>query len=98
MDQKENNKQNTNYFIDVPGDFPEGKQAPNPTYLIVRSLKCQDGRSQRGYALQPGNIIKLGRIEYRVLEIFTGNPAETDLNQRRNTKLVYKDKLHEVEK
>jgi len=28
------------YYIDVPGDFPEGKSAPNPTYLIVRSLKC----------------------------------------------------------
>lgn len=33
------------YFIDVPGDFPENKIAPNPTYLIVRSLKCKDGRN-----------------------------------------------------
>lgn len=38
-------------------------------YLIVRSLKGIDGKSQRGYALSPGHVIKLGRIEYRVIEI-----------------------------
>jgi len=41
-------------------------------YLIVRSLKGADGKSQRGYVLSPGDVIKLGRIEYRVIEIQLG--------------------------
>lgn len=41
----------------------------NNIYLIVRSLKGHDGKSQRGFELDPGNVIKLGRIEYRVIEI-----------------------------
>lgn len=45
----------------------------SPVFLIVRSLKCKDGRTQRGYCLSPGDVIKLGRIEYKVLEMQTGN-------------------------
>ena len=41
-------------------------------YLIVRSLKAVDGKNQRGYALNPGDVIKLGRIEYRVIESQVG--------------------------
>ena len=41
-------------------------------YLIVRSLKAADGKNQRGYALTPGDVIKLGRIEYRVIETQVG--------------------------
>ena len=59
------------FFIDVPGDFPHNSRSPRHNYLIVRSLKCRDGRSQRGYNLQPGDIMKFGRIEYRVLELQT---------------------------
>ena len=45
-------------------------------YLIVRSLKGVDGRNQRGYELSTGDVIKLGRIEYRVAEIQNGiSPA-----------------------
>ena len=39
------------------------------THLIVRSLKAKDGRSQRGYQIVPGNVIKLGRAEYKVIEL-----------------------------
>jgi len=67
----------TDYSIEVPGDFPNGHTAPKPTYLIVRSLKCKDGRSQRGFSLSPGNVIKLGRMEYRVTEIQTGHDEST---------------------
>ena len=63
--------QNDKYHVDVPGDFPLTNRTARPNYLIIRSLKCRDGRSQRGYSLQPGDIMKLGRIEYRVLEIST---------------------------
>lgn len=48
-----------------------------PTYLIVRSLKCRDGRTQRGYHLSPGDVIKLGRVEHKVIEIQTGNDSST---------------------
>ena len=41
-------------------------------YLIVRSLKASDGKNQRGYNLNPGDILKLGRIEYRVIETQVG--------------------------
>ena len=62
------------YFIDVQfKDFIK----KTPVYLIVRSLKCRDGRTQRGYSLLPGDIAKLGRVEYKVIEIQTGNDPST---------------------
>jgi hypothetical protein len=73
------------YHVDVPGDFPAANRISRPIYLIIRSLKCKDGRSQRGYTLQPGDIMKLGRIDYRILEIankeqvLTNNPLSNDL-------------------
>lgn len=48
-----------------------------PTYLIVRSLKCRDGRTQRGYSLSPGDIIKLGRVEHKVIEVQNGTDPST---------------------
>jgi len=39
----------------------------NTPFLIVRSLKNDDG-VQKGYNLELGDVIRLGRIEYRVLE------------------------------
>ena len=51
-------------------------------YLIVRSLKGQDGKSQRGYALNPGDVIKLGRIEYKVIEVQTQAPGSEKLEVR----------------
>lgn len=71
------------YKIDVPGDFPVEITPPTAQYLIVRSLKCSDGKSQRGYPLNAGCVIKLGRIEYRVLEVCThagGTPDRIDYN------------------
>jgi translation elongation factor P/translation initiation factor 5A len=39
-------------------------------FLIARSLKHEDG-TQKGYGLELGDIIRLGRIEYRVIEFQT---------------------------
>lgn len=36
---KDSNQNNSSYFIDVPGKFPNKEKAPNLSYLIVRSLK-----------------------------------------------------------
>lgn len=58
-----------------------------PTYLIVRSLKCRDGRTQKGYNLSPGDVIKLGRVEYRVSEMQVGNEPETVKNIDNNSNL-----------
>jgi len=74
------------YHIDVPGDFPASNRITRPNYLIIRSLKCKDGRSQRGYTLQPGDIMKLGRIDYRILEISTR--AQLMTNNQLNNELV----------
>ncbi|KAM3128739.1 hypothetical protein pb186bvf_019151 [Paramecium bursaria] len=51
-----------NYFINPIREFDD-----NDNYLIVRSLKNAEG-VQKGYVLQPGDILKLGRIEYSVIE------------------------------
>jgi hypothetical protein len=85
------------YYIDVPGDFPQGQRAPNPTYLIVRSLKCKDGRSQRGYHLKMGDVIKLGRIEYRVLEIQSQHGATLSNNNEQNLDFLIKDDLFDAD-
>ena len=66
----QNQRDRAKFSVDVPGDFQNNAQFPyRHNYLIVRSLKCKDGRNQRGYKLNPGEIIKLGRVEYRVREI-----------------------------
>jgi pSer/pThr/pTyr-binding forkhead associated (FHA) protein len=44
-------------------------------FLIVRSLKNESG-VQRGYKLELGDIIRLGRIEYKVIEY-----GDADLNK-----------------
>lgn len=62
-----------NFYIDIPGDFGN---SPNhiPTHLIIRSLKSSDGKKQRGYELQIGDTIKMGRVEFKVLEKKYFNP------------------------
>jgi hypothetical protein len=57
------------FVVDIAGVEGTPTRNAKPSYLIVRSLKCRDGRSQRGYPLQPGDVMKLGRVEYKVIEI-----------------------------
>ena len=57
------------FAIDVIKDADPNSKNNKPSYLIVRSLKCKDGRSQRGYSLQPGDVMKLGRVEYKIVEL-----------------------------
>jgi hypothetical protein len=69
------------FQIDITKE--QNHQANNyrPSYLIVRSLKCRDGRSQRGYSLQPGDIMKLGRVEYKIVEMKTSLGCRKVANQ-----------------
>jgi hypothetical protein len=67
------------YFINLDPAFgvfpPENSNfnsQMNNIYLIVRSLKANDGKNQRGYALTPGDMIKFGRIQYKVIECTEG--------------------------
>lgn len=57
------------FQVDISPTEDPLNRTSRPSYLIVRSLKCRDGRNQRGYALQPGDVMKLGRVEYKVIEI-----------------------------
>lgn len=70
------------FLIEVsPSILPT--RAPLNYYLIVRSLKCSDGKSQRGFGLAAGQVVKLGRVEYRVLETCTkpgGAPESVNYN------------------
>lgn len=68
LSQDTENKES--FSVDVPGEFTNHGDFPvRHNFLIVRSLKCKDGRNQRGYPLKPGEVIKLGRVEFRVREI-----------------------------
>lgn len=58
------------YYLDIT---TPSITSNTPIYLIVRSLKCRDGRTQRGYSVSPGDIVKLGRVEYKVTEMQVGN-------------------------
>jgi hypothetical protein len=54
------------------------KNGPNSRlepYLVIRSLK-DDQNQQRGYSLKQGDSIKLGRLQYNVLEFRNKNSAQ----------------------
>jgi len=72
------------YCLDVQSPI---LQRQISTYLIVRSLKCRDGRTQRGYSLSPGDIVKLGRVEYKVSEMQIGNDPTTSMQNENNNNL-----------
>ena len=69
------------YQIDISRENESVSRPAKPSYLIVRSLKCRDGRSQRGYNLQPGDIMKLGRIEYKIVEMMNSEGCRKVENQ-----------------
>eukprot|EP01017_Pseudomicrothorax_dubius_P003642 TRINITY_DN10563_c0_g2_i2.p1 TRINITY_DN10563_c0_g2~~TRINITY_DN10563_c0_g2_i2.p1 ORF type:complete len:497 (+),score=83.83 TRINITY_DN10563_c0_g2_i2:37-1527(+) len=73
------------FYID-PSEIQHEEGKHNEVYLIVRSLKNADG-AQRGFTLVPGQVIKLGRMEFRVIECCYRNreitKLETDLDQER---------------
>jgi hypothetical protein len=56
----------------------------NALFLIVRSLKNEDG-TQKGYNLEVGDIIRLGRIEYRVIEYKTQTQIFSLYNTQQST-------------
>lgn len=65
-----NDRANPDQFvIDVNALTQEGRRSSFSPFLIVRSLKCPDGKNQRGFALKAGDVVKLGRIEFRLLEV-----------------------------
>eukprot|EP00742_Colponemidia_sp_Colp-10_P000398 GILJ01000436.1.p1 GENE.GILJ01000436.1~~GILJ01000436.1.p1 ORF type:complete len:419 (-),score=28.51 GILJ01000436.1:210-1466(-) len=51
--------------------------APEKLWLVVRSLRATNG--VKGYGLQEGDIIKLGRVKLRVKEICTTRPEGAPL-------------------
>jgi len=79
------------YIIDVNSNANNPLKKHN-IYLIVRSLKCPAGKSQRGYALSTGEVIKLGRIEYKVAEIQAENKTV------QGTKITLSDNEFDVDK
>lgn len=66
------------YSIDISDD--QESRRKHKMYLIVRSLKGEDGKLQRGYSLRTGDTIKLGRIEFNVVELSAPNPAQQKLS------------------
>jgi hypothetical protein len=56
-----------NFFLKVENIKKDDNAKTNNLFLIVRSLKTEEG-VQKGYNLELGDIIRLGRIEYRVIE------------------------------
>jgi hypothetical protein len=80
-------EKNDKFFLQVDEAQIEGPK-PSNSFLIVRSLKNEDG-TQKGYTLELGDIIRLGRIEYRVIEyqdhtfqissLFNGSSSATNI-------------------
>jgi len=58
---------NGKYYIKAGNTQHFNNNSQNTPFLIVRSLKNDEG-VQKGYDLELGDVIRLGRIEYRVLE------------------------------
>lgn len=64
IEKKESDKDE--YFIRTPSNL----QDPSlQSFLIIRALKNRDGRSQRGYRLKMNDLIRFGRVEFRVSEL-----------------------------
>jgi hypothetical protein len=81
MSLTKNDHLSDKYHIDVKRDSESVLATNKLNYLIVRSLKCKDGRSQRGYALQSGDIMKLGRVEYKIVELCNSQGCQKVDNQ-----------------
>jgi hypothetical protein len=64
--QSEADKQEK-FFLKIDDNQKIENVDMNHLFLIVRSLKNEDG-NQKGYPLEIGDIVRLGRIEYRVIE------------------------------
>jgi len=56
-----------NETFSIQADKKQACDDSDKLFLIVRSLKNEEG-VQQGYNLELGDIIRLGRIEYRVIE------------------------------
>lgn len=50
----------------------DGNKNRDQAYLIVRSIKNKEG-IQKGFSLEPGHVVKLGRMELRVTEARRGD-------------------------
>jgi len=68
---------NEKFLLKVPPvqQYDSSKQN---LFLIVRSLKNEEG-VQRGYTLELGDILRLGRIEYKVIEYQDSNQQKHSL-------------------
>lgn len=85
------------FFVEVndrKGQQEDPSTALPSQYLIVRSLKCSDGKVQRGCPLTAGQIIKLGRIEFRILEVCVSADTSFDAIDYR---LYQHDSVFDVE-
>lgn len=63
-------------------------------FLVVRSLK--EGDKKLDYKLKKNDIIKLGRVKFKVKEIRI-KALEDECNEKRKKKDKYKKKLRELE-
>lgn len=71
----------------------EIEQAIENPYLIVRSLKNKEGE-QKGYPLEIGDVIKLGRIEYVVSELKTSEQTLSNRKVESDSHKVYEVNEH----
>eukprot|EP00331_Platyophrya_macrostoma_P007568 CAMPEP_0176425466 /NCGR_PEP_ID=MMETSP0127-20121128/11403_1 /TAXON_ID=938130 /ORGANISM="Platyophrya macrostoma, Strain WH" /LENGTH=444 /DNA_ID=CAMNT_0017806627 /DNA_START=17 /DNA_END=1351 /DNA_ORIENTATION=+ len=72
------NEKNENFFLKVEDNLTHEYNKNTSLFLIVRSLKNDDG-TQKGYNLELGDIIRLGRIEYRVIEFQDHNLKKSSM-------------------
>jgi hypothetical protein len=66
----DDDEKNEKYLLKIEQSQTTEESKNKDLFIIARSLKHEDG-TQKGYELELGDIIRLGRIEYRVIEYQT---------------------------
>ena len=77
----QNKDDKAKFSVDVPGQFRNHEQFPvRHNYLIVRSLKCRDGRNQRGYGLHQEKLLNWEESSTESEKSKFENQTETEAN------------------
>lgn len=66
------NEDSTNpdeYYVQAPKRAKINDPLPNDVFLVVRPMKDELAQDTIGHELQPGETFKLGRVEFRVVEV-----------------------------
>jgi hypothetical protein len=62
-------KEESEFTVDMPGSFVNYNQPKQETWVVVGTLKSSQNEKQMGFELSVGDVIKMGREQYRIAEL-----------------------------